>query len=204
MEGPLEKKSENIEEEKSEDVEVSPEEKQNENQEGEKEQIQESTEETFDEEKSKIYVIKISTNKEDKALDMIRDKAKKKGLEVYSIAKPKGLRGYILLEAADRETAEEASFNLPYVKGILPKTVSYDEIKNMVEPKVAEIKIEEGDIIEIVSEPFKKEKAKVTRVDKNKGEAVVTLLQAAIPIPVTVKLDNVRVLRREEKEEVEE
>jgi len=204
MEGPLEKKSENIEEEKSEDVEVSPEEKQNENQEGEKEQIQESTEETFDEEKSKIYVIKISTNKEDKALDMIRDKAKKKGLEVYSIAKPKGLRGYILLEAADRETAEEASFNLPYVKGILPKTVSYDEIKNMVEPKVAEIKIEEGDVIEIVSEPFKKEKAKVTRVDKNKGEAVVTLLQAAIPIPVTVKLDNVRVLRREEKEEVEE
>lgn len=203
MEGPLEKKSENIEEEKSEDVEVSPEET-NENKEESQENTEETDKETFDEEKSKIYVIKISTNKEDKALDMIRDKAKKKGLEVYSIAKPKGLRGYILLEAADRETAEEASFNLPYVKGILPKTVSYDEIKNMVEPKVAEIKIEEGDIIEIVSEPFKKEKAKVTRVDKNKGEAVVTLLQAAIPIPVTVKLDNVRVLRREEKEEVEE
>ncbi len=154
------------------------------------------------EEESRIFVIKITTNKEDKALDMIKQKAEKKNLAVYSLVRPKGLRGYIFLEAKGREEAEEAAFNLPYVKGILKKTVSYDEIENMLEPKVAEINIEEGDIVEIVTEPFKKEKAKVTRVNKGKGEAVVTLLQAAIPIPVTVKLDNLRVLRREEKEEL--
>jgi transcriptional antiterminator NusG len=74
----------------------------------------------------------------------------------------------------------------------------------MLEPSVAEIKIEKNDIVEIVSEPFKKEKAKVIRIDKQKGEAVVTLLQAAIPIPVTVKLDNLRIIRREEIEELEE
>ena len=51
--------------------------------------------------------------------------------------------------------------------------------------------------------PFKKEKAKVIRVDKSKGEAVVTLLAAVVPIPVTVKFDNVKVIRRE-KEETEE
>jgi len=55
----------------------------------------------------------------------------------------------------------------------------------------------------MISEPFKKEKAKVTRIDKQKGEAVVSLLGAAVPIPVTVKLDNLRVIRRE-KEELEE
>ncbi len=148
-----------------------------------------------------IYVIKVTTNKEDRALDLIEDKVKKKNLPVYSLARPKGLRGYIFLEAPEREVAEEAAFNLPYVKGIIGKTISYEEIKNMLEPKVAEIKIEKNDIVEIISEPFKKEKAKVMRVDKAKGEAVVTLLQAAIPIPVTVKLDNLRVLRREEKEE---
>ncbi len=151
-----------------------------------------------------IYVIKVTTNKEDKALDMIREKSEKKQLNVLSLAKPKGLRGYIFLEAPDREIAEEAAFNLPYVKGILPKTVLYEEIKNMIEPKVEEMNIEKNDIVEIVSEPFKKEKARVTRVDKQKGEAVVTLLQADIPIPVTVKLDNLRVLRREEREDVEE
>ena len=148
-----------------------------------------------------IYAIKVTTNKEDRALDMIEEKIKKNNLPVYSLARPHGLRGYIFLEADERDVAEEAVFNLPYVKGILGKTVSYEEIKNMIEPKVAEIKIEKNDIVEIVAEPFKKEKAKVIRIDKTKGEAVVTLLQATIPIPVTVKLDNLRIIRREELEE---
>jgi hypothetical protein len=73
----------------------------------------------------------------------------------------------------------------------------------MLEPVIEEINIERGDIVEIIGEPFKKEKAKVIRVDKAKGEAVVTLLAAVVPIPVTVKLDNVKVIRRE-KEEGEE
>ena len=156
-----------------------------------------------------IFVIKVTTNKEDKAMDMIIEKVQKKSLQVFSISRPHGLRGYIFLEAADRESAEEAAFNLPYVKGIIGKTITYEEIKNMVEPAVSEMKIEKNDIVEILAEPFKKEKAKVLRVDKQKEEAVVTLLEAAIPIPVTVKLDNIKVIRREadkeqEKEEEEE
>src|SRR3989338_4469307 len=103
-----------------------------------------------------IFVIKVTTNKEDRALEMIEEKANKKQLNVYSLARPHGLRGYIFLEADERETAEEAAFNLPYVKGIIGKTISYDEIKNMLEPIVAEINIEKNDIVEIISEPFKK------------------------------------------------
>ena len=146
-----------------------------------------------------IYVIKVTTNKEDRALDMIEEKAGKKQLNVYSLTRPHGLRGYIFLEADERETAEEAAFNLPYVKGIIGKTVTYDEIKNMLEPTVAEINIEKNDIVEIIAEPFKKEKAKVLRVDKQKEEVVVSLLGAQVPIPVTVKLDNIKVIRREKE-----
>jgi len=153
---------------------------------------------------SSIFVVKVTTNKEDKALELIADKIKKKKLDVYAIARPHGLRGYIFLESPDRENAEESVFNLPYVKGIIPSVISYDEIKQMLEPVASEIKIEKNDIVEIISEPFKKEKAKVVRFDKAKGEAVVSLLGAAVPIPVTVKLDNLRVIRREEGEEIEE
>lgn len=148
-----------------------------------------------------IFIIKVTTNKEDRALEMISDKVMKKQLEVYSLTKPHGLRGYIFLESLDRETAEESAFNLPYVKGIIGKTVSYEEIKNMLTPNIEEIKINEGDIVEMIGEPFKKEKAKVTRVDKQKGEVVVSLLGAVVPIPVTVKIDNVKVIRREETSE---
>jgi transcriptional antiterminator NusG len=150
-----------------------------------------------------IFIIKVTTNKEDKAMEMIEDRAVKKNLNVFSISRPHGLRGYVILEAADRESAEESAYDLPYVKGIIGKTVTYEEIRNMIEPKVEDIKIEVGDIVEMIGSTFKGEKAKVTRVDKQKGEVVVSLLGASVPIPVTVKIDNVKVIRREETEEKE-
>jgi transcription termination/antitermination protein NusG len=148
-----------------------------------------------------IFIIKVTTNKEERVIDMIADRVQKKNLNVFSVLRPHGLRGYILLEAEDRESAEEAAFDLPYVKGIIGKTISYEEIKNMIEPSVSTVSIKEGDIVELIAEPFKKEKAKVIRIDKQKEEVVVSLLGAVVPLPVTVKIDNVKVIRREEGEE---
>lgn len=148
-----------------------------------------------------IYIIKVTTNKEERVIELMSDRIEKKSLQVYSIVKPHGLKGYLLVEAADREAIEEAAFNLQYVKGIIGKTVAYEEVKNMLQPEVEDFNIEVGDVVEMVADIFKKEKGKVLRVDKTKGEVVVSLLGAAVPIPVTVKMDNVRVIRREEEEE---
>jgi transcriptional antiterminator NusG len=148
-----------------------------------------------------IFIIKVTTNKEERAVDMIAEKAQKKNLNVYSVSRPHGLRGYILLEAEDRDSAEEAVFNLPYIKGIIGKTISYEEIKGMVEPSASTITIKEGDIVEMIGSTLKGEKAKVLRIDKQKEEVVVSLLGAVVPLPVTVKIDNIKVVRREEGEE---
>lgn len=148
-----------------------------------------------------IFIIKVTTNKEDRAVEMITARAVKKQIQVFSVVRPHGLKGYIILEAEDRESAEEAAFNLPYVKGIIGKTVPYDEIKSMLEPKIEDFNIEVGDIVEMIGQTFKGEKAKVTRVDKSKGEVVVSLLGASVPIPVTVKMDSIKVIRREKGDE---
>jgi transcriptional antiterminator NusG len=162
--------------------------------------VEEEKKDLINEEESMIFIVKVTTNKEEKAMELISDKVKKKGVNIYSIVRAHGLRGYIILEAPDKENAEEAVFNLPYVKGIISRNVKYAEIKAMVEPITLDVKIEKNDIVEIISEPFKKEKAKVIRIDKTKGEVVVSLLAAIVPIPVTVKLDNVRVIRREDEQ----
>lgn len=132
---------------------------------------------------------------------MISERVRKTGLGVFCMVRPHGLKGYVILEAQERETAEEAVYNLPYVKGIIGKTVTFEEIENMLQPKVEEMNIEIGDIVEIMGTTFKGEQAKVTRIDKTKGEVVVSLLGASVPIPVTVKMDNVKVIRREKGEE---
>lgn len=149
---------------------------------------------------SMIFIIKVTTNKEESAIDLIAERVKKKELNVHSVLHPHGLRGYIILEAEDRDSAEEAVFNLPYVKGIIGKTITYEEIRSMIESSPETISIQEGDIVEIIGQTLKGEKAKVLRVDKQKEEVVVSLLGAVVPLPVTVKIDNVRVIRREGEE----
>lgn len=151
-----------------------------------------------------IFILKVTTNKEERAMQMIHERAITKNLQVFSISRPHGLKGYLILEAANRDSIEEAAFNLPYVKGIIGKTVTYEEIKNMIQPEIKDVNIEVGDIVEMIADHFKNEKGKVTRIDKKKGEVVVSLLGAAVPIPVTVKIDNVRVIRRESQVAEEE
>lgn len=148
-----------------------------------------------------IFILKVTTNKEEQVVDLIAARVQKKNLKVYSLVKPHGLRGYIILEAETRKDAEEAFKNLPYVKGLLKKSLTFNEIKHMLEPTVEVMKIEKGDIVEIIAEPLKREKARVVRVNKAKEEVVIELLEAAVPIPITRKIDDVRVIRREGEEE---
>lgn len=151
-----------------------------------------------------IFIVKVTTNKEEKAIEMIAKRIEKKVLSIFAIAKPHGIKGYIIVEGADRDSVEEAVFNLPYVKGIIGKTVEYTQIQNMLEPKVEEMNIEVGDIVEMIGATFKGEQAKVTRVDKLKGTLVVSLLGASVPIPVSVKMDDVKVIRRDKEEKSSE
>ena len=154
-----------------------------------------------EEQKSQIYGLRTTANREDQVMDFIVSNAQKKKLEVFSVVRPHGMRGYIFVEAATKTDAEQAAFNVPYARGILPKTVDYKEIEHMLEQVKVEMNIQKNDIVEIISGPFRREQAKVTRIDKQKEDVVVELLEAAVPIPITVKMDAVKVIRRESEEE---
>jgi transcriptional antiterminator NusG len=71
-------------------------------------------------------------------------------------------------------------------------------IAHFLTPKPAVSGIVEGDIVEIVSGPFKGEKAKVRSKDEAKEEITVELLEAMVAIPVTIRGDSVRVLKHHE------
>ena len=61
----------------------------------------------------KIYVLRTTANREDQVLDFVASNAKKKKLEVYSVIRPHGMRGYVFVEAGTRTDAEQAAFNVP-------------------------------------------------------------------------------------------
>ncbi len=150
---------------------------------------------------TEIFALRTTANREDQVMDFVTSNAKKKKLGIYSIIRPHGMRGYIFLEAESKSDAEQAAFGIPYARGILPKEISYKEIEHMIETKKQDVNIQKNDIAEIISGPFKREQCKVTRIDKVKGDVVVELLEAAVPIPITLKIDDIKVVRRETKEE---
>ncbi len=151
---------------------------------------------------SKLFAVRTAANREDQVVDFLSANAKRKKYKVYSVMKAHGMRGYIFVEAASYQDAVQASYKIPYAKGVLNSSIDYSEIEKMVEPsKQTEVVIKKNDIVEIITEPFKREKAKVVRVDPVKEEVVVNLLEAAKSIPITLKLDSVKVIRRESEEE---
>jgi transcription termination/antitermination protein NusG len=150
------------------------------------------------EEQATIFALRTTANREEQVMDFVTSNAKKRKLDVYAVIQPHGMRGYIFVEARDRNEAEQAAFKVPYARGILPNVVAYDEVEHMLAPsKKVEVNIKKNDIVEIIAGPFKREQAKISRIDKTKEEVVVELLEAAVPIPITLKLDAVKVIRRE-------
>ena len=72
-------------------------------------------------------------------MDFVSSNVTKKKIDVYSIIRPHGMRGYIFVEADKREEAERAAFNVPYARGILPKEIQYAEIEHMLEQVKKEV-----------------------------------------------------------------
>ena len=148
-----------------------------------------------------LFVLRTTANREDQVVDFLGSNVLKKKIAVYAVVRPHGMRGYVFLEAETRSDAEQAVFNVPYARGLLPNEVEYKEIEHMLEQVKKEVNIQKGDIVELISGPFKREKAKIARIDKTKEEVVVELLEAAVAIPITVRLDAVKVIRRDSDED---
>jgi len=147
-----------------------------------------------------IYVVKTTANQERTVANLIEKVAKKEKLGIHAILAPDELKGYILVEAAGPEMVDQVIANVPHARAMIKGQSSFAEIAHFLIPKLTVTGITEGSIVELISGPFKGEKARVKRVDTTHEEITVELFEAMVPIPVTVRGDNVRILKREEEE----
>ncbi|MFH0929617.1 MAG: transcription elongation factor Spt5 [Candidatus Aenigmatarchaeota archaeon] len=145
-----------------------------------------------------IYTVRTTVGRENAVIETLVSKTRSSSLNIKTVFHPGELKGYVFVEG-DEEAIDEVVKAVPHVKGIIKKEVKIDDIKKFLETKKLEIKINRGDVIEVTSGPFKNEKGKVTRVDEAKEEVTIELLEAAIPIPITVPIESVRVTEAIEK-----
>lgn len=147
-----------------------------------------------------LYVLRTTVGREAQVLDFLASNAKKvKGISALFF--PHGMAGYILIESDSPDIIRQVSLGVPYVGGVLRTPTKMEEIGHLIEFKPEQIDVHKGDIVQITAGPFKGEKAKVTRIDVQKSQVVLELLEAAVPIPITLNLDSVKVLTKAGTEE---
>ena len=149
-----------------------------------------------------IYGVRTTIGRENIVIDLINANAKANNIDIKSIAKPGELKGYIFIEG-DLEMVKRAVQGVMHIKGVIEKPVKIEEIAHFFEAKKSKITLKEGDVVEIIGGPFVGEKGKIKRIDDVKDEVTVELLEASIPIPVTISTELVKLVSRETKKESE-
>lgn len=141
-----------------------------------------------------LFTYRVTAGQESIVADMLYEKLRKFKLPVKALVVSPQLKGYLIGEADNEFEAKQAIQNVPHVKGILRNTMTIADIAGLLESKPVEVVINRGDMVEVVAGPFKGEKAKVVRLDTEKDLVTVELIEVAVPIPVTIKVNTIRVL----------
>ena len=123
---------------------------------------------------------------------------------VKAILVPETLRGYVFLETLEFRDVELAISGVPHVRGRVSGKVSLDEIDRFLVPPPAAEGISIEDVVEIISGPFKGERAKVARVDGAKEELILELLDSPHTIPIRVHADFAKIVEKAHREAEEE
>jgi transcription termination/antitermination protein NusG len=163
-----------------------------------------SDEEIMGEEKSKIFTIKTQVGKEQNCADLLNSRAEKSKNEYPAILATPDLRGYIFVEGYDRERLKDVIKTISYARTVLEGDIPIEQIEHFLVPTSSVAKIAEGDVVEMIAGPFRGENAKVTHIDDAKEEITVELFESVVPIPITVRGEQVRVIKRKDEEHKEE
>ncbi|MEE3083786.1 MAG: transcription elongation factor Spt5 [Candidatus Thermoplasmatota archaeon] len=156
-----------------------------------------------------LYIVKTTIGQEEKVAREMKARLSGTGSlqdiqdEIYGVLYPTIMRGYIFVEASAFHHVEKLigraggrTTPLKNCSRVLPGTAPLGDVTPYLEPKAATAGIEEGDIVEIRVGAFKGERARVTNIAETKEEVTVELFEAAVPIPITVRADQVRVTQR--------
>jgi transcriptional antiterminator NusG len=139
------------------------------------------------------YAVKVTGGQEINVALLIEERIKTNNItDVYSIVVPPNLKGYVIIEATGSHIVRTLISGIRHVRGLAHGLVPKDEIIKMISKKGIIIQFKSGDLVEIVSGPFRGMQAQVVRVEENKGEVVLNILESAFPLQVTLPIDQVK------------
>jgi transcriptional antiterminator NusG len=139
--------------------------------------------------------VKTVVGRENIVIESIAAKAKNQSLQIQTLVHPEEIKGYIFVEG-ELKDVEKSIQMIPHVRGLIKSPIELKQIQRFLEPKTVEIELNNGYLVEVIGGPFKGEKGKVVRYDKTKREVTIELVEVAVPIPVTVSAELIKLIEK--------
>ncbi|MHB8567658.1 MAG: transcription elongation factor Spt5 [Nitrososphaerales archaeon] len=150
---------------------------------------------------SRIFAVKTTGGQEKTVAKFVGDRLEKKKQEgkesqVYSILVLEAQKSYVFFEAPNAQVVSDSISGFKHVKGMVPGYIQFSDIEKFLVDKSIISDVGVNDIVEIVAGPFKGMKARINRVEPQRSEVTVMLLDAPYQLPVTVDVGFIKIVSR--------
>ncbi|MEM1547371.1 MAG: transcription elongation factor Spt5 [Candidatus Methanomethylicia archaeon] len=139
-----------------------------------------------------VYAVRCTSGQEKNIAILLEQRVRTENIPLKSIVVPINIRGFFFIEADGPHIVERAILGLKHVKGLIPGKTEISSIEHLILPKPTIESLNIGDTVEIVSGPFRNMRARISRINKDKQEVVLELLEATYSLPITMKADYVK------------
>jgi transcriptional antiterminator NusG len=147
-----------------------------------------------------IFPVKTTGGQERTVATFVANRAIQKAKPIYSVLALDTWKGYVLFEAPNSQVVDESIQGFKHVRSKIPGMMQYSDIEKFLVTKSMVAELNEGDTVEIVAGPFKTMRAKISRVEKEKQEITVVLIDTAFAMPITIDASYVKVVSRAKAE----
>jgi len=149
---------------------------------------------------SSIFPVKTTGGQERTVATFVATRAQQKSKPIYSVLALDTWKGYVLFEAPNSQVVDESIQGFKHVRSKIPGMMQYQDIEKFLVTKSMVAELNPDDTVEIVAGPFKSMRAKIARVEKEKQEITVTLIDTSFAMPITIDASYVRLVGRAKPE----
>ena len=150
---------------------------------------------------TRIFAVKTTGGQEKTVAKFVGDRLEKRKQEgkppqVQAILVLEAQKSYVFFEAPNAQAVSDSISGFKHVKGMVPGYIQYSDIEKFLIEKSMISDINVNDVIEIIAGPFKGMRARINRVEPQRNEVTVILLDAPYQLPVTVEVGSIKIVSR--------
>ncbi len=144
---------------------------------------------------SHLFALRTTGGQEKIVLRLLENKIRAQKINIQSVLLVDNLKGYVVVEALSASDAFNAIQGIRHIRGQLRGELEFKDIEGYLVKKSTVTELAVDKTVEIIGGPFKGMKATITRVDHEKEEATVILLDAPYQLPVTVDANYLKLVQ---------